>query len=104
MPKIGTKVKRQVPPALTDEEIAAEFVARLEHFVDFSDWKRSRAGNWFREWERKTVTVFRRHAEFRWSIFDPDDEFGDGMTYSPSSFGDVEAAKTALFERLECGW
>ena len=60
MPRIPTERDREVRAAL----------AAVEEFEDPAAWHRSRSGNLTRRWDDKTVTIFRRHGQYRWSISD----------------------------------
>lgn len=77
MPKVGTPARR--------EDDGDDRVRSLAFFAGF---KRSKKGNLSRQWEGRSLTVFRRKdGTFAWCIADD-----DGPTYSEGTFEDEREA------------
>jgi hypothetical protein len=71
-------------------------LAAWAEFEEPDAWRRSKKGNVWREWDEKTVTIFRhRNGGFAWCIND-----GDESHFSQGSYEDEEQARTALGESL----
>ena len=66
-------------------------VAEMEEFQEPDNWKISRKGNLWREWNGVTLTVFQQGRFFRWSIASP-----EGVDYSPRSYETVEETAEEL--------
>ena len=90
MPRVGEPTNRDIKIISAVQEIDA--------FVNATAWKRSARGNWYCEWEGKTLTVFSREGMFRWCIVD-----ADGKRFSRQDYEEENDAKVALAEELGIG-
>jgi hypothetical protein len=69
-----------------------------EAWADFrTGWKLSKKGNLWRNYEGKTLSVFKREGDayYAWSIAD-----NEGVRYSQGAFGTQQAALTNLGETV----
>lgn len=82
MPRIGvTKADRE-----RDEDALDEF---------YRGFKRSAWGNFWRQYENKTLTVFPRRGEFVWCIAD-----GDDLRYSDDAYESEDEAVESLWFKV----
>jgi hypothetical protein len=61
----------RVPPAFDPVKY---MIAEREKFSDPADWRRSKRGNLWREWDGMTVTIFHRNGRYFWCIADGGEE------------------------------
>ncbi len=68
----------------------------MSDFQTPSDWRRSKRGNLWTDWQGMTLCVFRRGEGFRWSIASP-----GGVQFSHEQCSSEDDAKQSLCEQLE---
>ena len=73
-------------------------MAEQAAFRDRAQWKKSKKGNYWREWGRKTVTLFKRDGFWRWCIAD-----ADSTDFSPGAWEKRSDARSNLAYELGVG-
>lgn len=81
---------------LTGDDAFVEAALRARDGFD-NGFRRSKRGNLWRNWEGKTLTIFKRDdGYFGWSIAD-----NNGVRFSPGGYGSEAEAAGGLWDRTE---
>ena len=90
MPRIETEDR--------DAEVEAQLTA-WESFIDGRQWKQSVKGNWWRQWQGLTLTVYlNKFGRWQHCVADP-----DGPHWSPNAYDSEDEAMESLFYELTGG-